>query len=51
MLVALAITGTVSAHLGGSGKVRATLRLVIGGALALVVTWAIGTLLGTTGVV
>lgn len=51
VLVALAITGTVSAHLGGSGKVRATVRLVIGGALALLVTWAIGSLLGTTGVV
>ncbi len=51
VLVALALTGTVSAHLGGSGKLRATLRLVIGGGLALAVTWAIGTLLGTTGVV
>lgn len=51
VLVALATTGTVSAHLGGSGKLRATLRLVIGGGLALAVTWAIGSLLGTTGVV
>jgi VIT1/CCC1 family predicted Fe2+/Mn2+ transporter len=51
VIVALALTGTVSAHLGGSGKVRATVRLVIGGALALLVTWAIGSLLGTTGVV
>lgn len=51
VLVALAITGTVSAHLGGSSKVRATVRLVVGGGLALVVTWAIGTLLGTTGLV
>ncbi|SFR88133.1 Predicted Fe2+/Mn2+ transporter, VIT1/CCC1 family [Microbacterium sp. cf046] len=51
VLVALGITGTVSAHLGGSSKMRATARLVIGGALALAVTWAIGTLLGTTGAV
>jgi VIT1/CCC1 family predicted Fe2+/Mn2+ transporter len=51
VVVALAITGTVSAHLGGSGKIRATVRLVVGGALALVATWAIGSLLGTTGVV
>lgn len=51
VLVALALTGTVSARLGGSGKLRATLRLVIGGGLALAVTWAIGTLLGTSGVV
>ena len=48
VLVALAITGTVSAHLGGSGKSRAAIRLVIGGALALVATWLVGTLLGTT---
>lgn len=51
VLAALAITGTVSAHLGGSSKVRAVLRLVIGGALALAATWAIGTALGTSGVV
>ncbi|WP_314503179.1 VIT family protein [uncultured Microbacterium sp.] len=48
VLIALAVTGTVSAHLGGSGKLRATVRLVVGGALALIATWAIGTLLGTT---
>jgi VIT1/CCC1 family predicted Fe2+/Mn2+ transporter len=51
VLIALALTGTISAHLGGSGKLRATVRLVVGGALALIATWAIGTLLGTTGVV
>jgi VIT1/CCC1 family predicted Fe2+/Mn2+ transporter len=48
VLVALAITGSVSAHLGGSGKSRAAVRLVIGGALALAATWLVGTLLGTT---
>ncbi|MFH8251788.1 VIT family protein [Microbacterium sp. B2969] len=51
VLVALALTGWVSAHLGGAPKGRASLRLVIGGALALVATWLIGTLLGSTGVV
>jgi VIT1/CCC1 family predicted Fe2+/Mn2+ transporter len=51
VLIALALTGTISAHLGGSGKLRATVRLVVGGALALIATWAIGTLLGTTGFV
>lgn len=51
VLVALAVTGTVSAHLGGSGKLRAAVRLVIGGGLALLATWAIGSLLGTTGMV
>lgn len=51
VVVALAITGTVSAHLGGSSRIRATARLVTGGALALIATWAIGSLLGTSGVV
>lgn len=48
VLVALAITGTVSAYLGGAPRGRAVARLLIGGALALAVTWLIGTLLGTT---
>jgi VIT1/CCC1 family predicted Fe2+/Mn2+ transporter len=51
VLAALALTGLVSARIGGASPVRASLRLVIGGALALIVTWLIGTLLGTTGVV
>jgi VIT1/CCC1 family predicted Fe2+/Mn2+ transporter len=48
VLVALAITGAVSAHLGGAPKARPTIRLVVGGALALAVTWVIGTLLGAS---
>jgi VIT1/CCC1 family predicted Fe2+/Mn2+ transporter len=51
VLVALAITGATGARIGGSHWLRATLRVVIGGALALAATFAIGTLLGTTGVV
>lgn len=51
VLIALALTGAVSARIGGSSMLRAAVRLVVGGALALTVTWAIGTLLGTTGVV
>ncbi len=51
VLVALAITGWLSAKLGGSSRGRAIVRLVIGGSLALAVTWLIGSLLGTTGVV
>ena len=51
VLLALAITGFASARIGGSDPVRASIRLVLGGALALVVTWLIGTLLGTTGIV
>ena len=48
VLIALAATGTLSAVLGGAPRMRAAARLVIGGALALAVTWLIGTLLGTT---
>jgi len=51
VLVALAITGATSARIGESPWLRPTLRVVIGGALALAATFFIGTLLGTTGVV
>ena len=51
VLVALAITGATSARIGGSPWLRPTLRVVLGGALALAATFLIGTLLGTTGVV
>lgn len=48
VLIALAATGTLSAVLGGAPRLRAATRLVVGGALALLATWLIGTLLGTT---
>lgn len=48
VLVALAVTGSISARLGGARQGRAVLRLVVGGALALAATYAIGTFLGTT---
>jgi VIT1/CCC1 family predicted Fe2+/Mn2+ transporter len=51
VLLALALTGATSAWIGGSPRLRATARVVIGGALALAATFLIGTLLGTTGVV
>lgn len=51
VLVALAVTGTVSARLGGSHWLRPTFRVVAGGAIALAVTYALGTLLGTSGLV
>jgi VIT1/CCC1 family predicted Fe2+/Mn2+ transporter len=47
VLVALAVTGGVGARLGSSPALRATLRMVIGGALALAATYAIGRLVGT----
>ncbi|MEI7914180.1 MAG: VIT family protein [Mycobacteriaceae bacterium] len=46
VLIALAITGWVSARLGGADPIRATRRVVIGGALAMAITFAIGHLFG-----
>ena len=51
VLIALAATGLISAHIGGAGRARAAARVVIGGALALIATFTIGALLGTTGIV
>ncbi|MDO8108519.1 VIT family protein [Isoptericola sp. b441] len=48
VLIALVVTGSVSAQFGGAGRVRAVLRLVVGGALAMGVTWGIGAMLGTS---
>jgi len=47
-LLALAITGALGARLGDSPWLAPTVRVVIGGALALGVTFGIGALLGTT---
>ncbi len=46
VLVALAVTGWISARLGGADPVRATQRVVVGGALAMAVTYAIGRAMG-----
>lgn len=48
VVLALAITGSVSARLGGARRLRAVVRLVVGGALAMAVTFGIGALLGAT---
>ncbi|MFD4143627.1 VIT family protein [Streptomyces sp. NPDC058572] len=50
VLAALAFTGWWSARLGGAGVGPAVLRNVGGGALAMAVTYAAGTLLGAAGV-
>ncbi len=46
VLVALALTGTLSARLGGAQVRRAVARIVGGGALAMLVTFAIGQFVG-----
>ncbi|WAC57821.1 VIT1/CCC1 transporter family protein [Gordonia sp. SL306] len=48
VIAALALTGAVGATLGGSRPWRPMLRVVIGGALAMIVTFAIGRLVGHT---
>ncbi|SEM06516.1 VIT1/CCC1 transporter family protein [Rhodococcus maanshanensis] len=47
VLVALALTGSVSARLGGSPRGKAVLRVVLGGALAMIVTYGIGQIVDT----
>ena len=47
VVLALAFTGLVSARLGSSDAKRATVRVVVGGLLAMAVTYGIGALVGT----
>ncbi|GAA4185222.1 VIT family protein [Gryllotalpicola kribbensis] len=47
VLLALALTGWLGARFGDAPPMRATVRVVVGGAIALAVTFAIGALLGT----
>ncbi|MCR4281253.1 MAG: VIT family protein [Candidatus Kaiserbacteria bacterium] len=50
VLVALIITGTLSAHAGGAGKMKATVRVVAGGVLAMAITFGIGKIFGIIGI-
>lgn len=45
-LLALALTGALSAKLGGASIARSVTRIVVGGSLALAATFAIGSLFG-----
>jgi VIT1/CCC1 family predicted Fe2+/Mn2+ transporter len=47
VLVAPALSGALSARLGGSNARRAVLRVVVGGALGLTFTYGVGHLFGT----
>jgi VIT1/CCC1 family predicted Fe2+/Mn2+ transporter len=49
VLVALVITGSLSAEAGGANKITATVRVVLGGALAMIITFGIGKLVGVAG--
>lgn len=50
VLVALAATGAIGAWIGGGSKMKAAVRVVIGGAAALVATFLIGSWLGASGI-
>jgi VIT1/CCC1 family predicted Fe2+/Mn2+ transporter len=50
VLVALMVTGTLSAQAGGANKTIATMRVVAGGILAMVITFGIGKLFGVVGI-
>jgi VIT1/CCC1 family predicted Fe2+/Mn2+ transporter len=50
VIIALVITGMFSAKVGGANAIRATVRVVIGGALAMAVTYSIGRLFGISGI-
>ena len=49
VLAGLALTGALSARLGGAPRRPAVLRVMAGGALAMAITYAIGVLVGATG--
>lgn len=50
VLIALAITGTLSAMVGGANILRAITRVVLGGAFAMIITYSIGRLFGVSGI-
>lgn len=50
VILALIATGTISAKVGGASKIVATIRVVVGGVLAMVVTFGIGKLFGVVGI-
>jgi len=50
VLIALAITGSASAKVGQAPVLRAVIRVVVGGALAMIVTYGIGDLFHISGI-
>jgi VIT1/CCC1 family predicted Fe2+/Mn2+ transporter len=49
VLVGLAVTGSLSAQLGGARHRPAIVRVMFGGALAMAITYGIGLIVGSTG--
>lgn len=50
VLIALALTGSLSAKIGGASVIRASTRVVVGGLLAMIVTYGVGTLFKVSGI-
>lgn len=50
VIIALSITGALSAQAGGANKTIATIRVVLGGVIAMVITFGIGKLFGVVGI-
>jgi VIT1/CCC1 family predicted Fe2+/Mn2+ transporter len=51
VLLGMGLTGSVSARLGGAAQRPAVVRNVVGGALVMGITYAVGLLIGATGAV
>ncbi len=50
VLIALIITGSLSAYAGGANKTRATIRVVLGGVLAMAITFGVGKIFSVSGI-
>ncbi len=50
VIIASAITGTLSAKAGGANKTRATIRVMLGGIVAMAITFGVGKLFGVVGI-
>jgi VIT1/CCC1 family predicted Fe2+/Mn2+ transporter len=50
VLLALVITGALSAQAGGVGQMKTIVRVVIGGVIAMAVTYGIGRIFGVVGI-
>lgn len=50
VLLTLALTGIISARLGQAPRRRAVVRLVVGGAIAMAVTYGVGQIVGAAGI-
>jgi VIT1/CCC1 family predicted Fe2+/Mn2+ transporter len=50
VLTALMITGVLSAYAGGANKTKATIRVVIGGMLAMAITFSVGKIFRVAGI-